>query len=94
MDTFFNAVLDALKQFFFWILAEFVNIGQSVIHWITSILPGLDGNQVTSAWGTIAFAIDAADQWAPIHEGISIAFTDASFILIYLTVKVSIKLIP
>ena len=90
----FDIIMNAIKSAWEWLLGVVASLVSTVLGWILSLLPsGLDG-QISGAWSTIAFAIDAANQWAPISEAIAMSVALISFSMSYLGIKILIKMIP
>jgi hypothetical protein len=91
MSSFFDSILHAIQAAWSWLIGVLQSIGNTVIGWIMSLIPNAD---VSGPWNTISFAIDAANQWAPISEAITFATAYITFVVGFLTIKILIKLIP
>ncbi len=89
-----EAIKAALQWFWNFIVDQVLGIGSHLIAWIFNILPTDANGQIASGWNSIAFALNAANAWAPLDFAITLAFLFVSFVCSFLAIKVVIKLIP
>ena len=89
----FQLFLDALKAFWDWFLGIILSFGSTILSWILDTIPAISPAFV-SAWNTLAFALNAANQWAPITEALQLAVAYVTFTMTYLLIKVLVKMIP
>lgn len=89
-----SMLLDALKTFWDWLMGIILSIGASVINFVMSAVPGLDSSSFENSKGSVAFAVSAANAWVPIDLVITLFVAYASFVAVFLTIKIAIKLIP
>lgn len=89
-----QAVFDALKAAWDWLVGLLVGFGQSVISTVMSFMPDSVQNGLEGQSSVIGFALSAANAWAPIDLAISLAGMWIVFTLSYLAIKALVKLIP
>lgn len=92
----FQAVLDALYAVVSWFFDLIAGIAlailQPLLDWIPSILPALQSAIAT--WQSLLYYIEVANAWVPVDVGMILLGLYAGFLLIFLIVKVILKLTP
>ncbi len=89
-----QAVLDGLKAAWDWFVGVIVGFGQHVIAFILGLLPTSFLQQMHDSANTIGWALSAANAWLPLDVFFTLAVAYMAFILLFLAVKIIIKLIP
>ncbi len=89
-----ETIKQALQWFRNWLVETVLSMGSHLIAWIFNVLPTDANGQISSGWNTIAFALSAANAWAPLDFAITLAGLYVAFVCSFLAIKVAIKLIP
>jgi len=89
-----DVIVSAFKTIWDWFLSVIAGVGSWALAQITNLIPGLDSSALSSSKGTIAFAVSAANAWAPIDLIITLAISYMAFVIVFLGIKIALKLIP
>ena len=68
----FDAIINALKSFFLWVLDQFVAMGHGIINLLLSALPHDANALMGEAGSTIGWFVNAVNGWIPLDTAVSL----------------------
>lgn len=68
----FDAIINALKSFFLWVLDAFVAMGRGIINLLLGMLPHDATGALGGASASIAWFVNAVNGWIPLDVACSL----------------------
>jgi hypothetical protein len=93
---FFQPVLDALYAAVSWLFDLIATIALGILQPLLDFFPSLAPaiQSAVSTWMSLLYYVEVANAWIPVDAGMVFLGIYSGFLLVFLTVKFVLKLIP